>query len=303
VAVIVSLAAAPSAFALLAEQPVLTSARNEAYPAAAWNASGTVEYLVFAKDRRGHRFSYDAYLRSRDTAANPDTVSTEKLNGRGLGYTGGIDPPWVIYQQVTNGQSDLKLYNITTGRRTNPEGVNTSRWEWHATISGDWILFGRRKHTRPKHDAILLKNSATGQQRTLASVDRISLMPGQVNGSYATWTRCLTVCNVYVYDIANRATRWLPRPSTPEPLHQYASAVTPDGTVYLTRSGRRCGQSVRLVRYGASDPPTGTVIASLPAGRDLASTFARVNPSSTDLFYDRGTCSPIRMDIYKVTDG
>jgi hypothetical protein len=82
--------------------------------------------------------------------------------------------------------------------------------------------------------------------------------------------------------------------------------VTSSGAVYLARGRRTCGAGVRIVRYSAADVragATGSVIATLPAGRDTFSSFARENPDSTvAVFYDRVRCATNRWNVFKLTD-
>ena len=298
----VGLVGASAAFALLAETPVLTSPRNEITPAAGVNASGSTEFLVYARSRPNRPNVYDVYLRTTDTTTEPDTVSTVKLNTSGQGYGGGVDADRAVYQQVSAG-SDLRLYELATGARAEPAGVNSRQWEWHPTISGDWVLFGRRKFSRPRRDQILLKNLDTGELRVLASVRGISLHPGQVNGDFATWFRCTDVCNSFVHEIGAEATTRLARPAASGIRHQYATAVSPDGEVYLARSGNGCGANAKIVRYGSSDPATGTVVVALPRGVDMLAAFVRSRPTTgNELFYDRVNCGNRRWDVYQVVD-
>ena len=147
----------------------------------------------------------------------------------------------------------------------------------------------------------------TTAQRLLDQVRRArySLVPGQVQGNWATYTRCAAVCNVIRYDILAKTRTVLPKPVTSPPRYQFGGAVTSSGVVYVARSGPRCGSNLKVVRYfGAGDPATGAVVATLPKGKDLISMFARENgDGSTDVFYDRVGCRTLRWDVYKVTDG
>jgi hypothetical protein len=308
VAALLALAAlviAPAASALLAETAVVATPLSEADPAGDWNAARTREYITYDRNSRLHPNHYDAFLRKINTTS-PRFTKT-KLNTRGQGYGGGIDTPRVIYQQVYRGQSNLKLYRIDTRTRPAlPAGVNTTQWEWHPTISGDWILFGRRKPSIPHADKIMLFNLATLESRTLSTSTDFALSAGQVEGDWAVWSRCVTVCNVFKYQISTATTTKLarPDPTSDDPVHQWGPSVTGDGTVYLARGHNGCGESSEIVRYGASDPAEGTVVAELPfERRDLGFTYARANDDgSTDVFYDRYNCATGWYDIYKVHD-
>jgi hypothetical protein len=297
--VLAALVAVPLAYALLAEQPVFNTRKNERNPGAGLDGAGG-EVWVFTRSRVGYPNRYDAY-------AEEGASAPFKLNTSGQGWTGGIDYPVVVYQQVASGQSNIFLYDLSTDTRpATPDGVNTSKWEWHPTISGDWLLYGRDDTNTPTQ-RVILHNSTTHEERTLRTVTRAShyLQPDQVNGNWATYTRCRPVCNVVRYDIVANTSTTMDKPVTSRPRHQYAGAVTSTGAVYLVRSGPNCGERVKIVRYDAarSDPALGTIVAALPSGFDIAFAFARVNlAGSVDVFYDRVRCSTGRFDIYKVTD-
>lgn len=305
IAALAALLGAPAAFALLAETPVIATKASEFDPAGDWNVARTHEYITYDRNSTSQPGHYNAFLRTIKTSDG--SFTTVKLNTIGLGYGGGIDTPRVIYQQVYRGQSNLKLYRIGTGTRPAlPAGINTSLWEWRPTISGQWILFGRRKLSSPNGDKIILFNLATLESRTLATTPNLGLWPGQVEGDWAVWTRCVTLCNVFKYQLSSGIVTKLarPDPTSDDPVHQWASSVTADGTVYLARGLSGCGESTQIVRYGAGDPVEGTVVAELPLEKaHLTFTYARSNDDgSTDVFYDRYRCAAGNGDIYKVRD-
>ena len=295
-----ALAAAGVALAaLLPEEPVLSSSRNERNPAA--DATGTTEVLAFTRSRAGFPNRYDAFVKSGSDPA-------VQLNLGGQAWTGGIDYPVVVYQRIARGQSDLFMYDLSDGSRpATPLGVNTSRWEWHPTISGDWLLYGRDNTSNPTQRVVLHEHVTTHEERVLESITKAThyLQPDQVNGDWATYTKCAPNCNVFLYQISTQATTRLPKPVTDRPRQQYAGVVSPDGAVYLVRSGPRCGERVRIVRYDAAraDGTYGTIVAGLPSGRDIAFAFLREQfGGARDVLYDRVNCSTGRFDVYKVTD-
>jgi hypothetical protein len=142
-------------------------------------------------------------------------------------------------------------------------------------------------------------------ERTLSTITRATqfLQSDQINGNWVTYTRCAPNCNVRLYDIGAQTTTTLAKPVTTAPRQQYAGAVTSTGAVYLIRSGPKCGQQVRIVRYDAGDPQLGTIVAVIAKGYDVAISHARENPdASVDVFYDRVNCSTGKFNIIKVTD-
>jgi hypothetical protein len=206
-----------------------------------------------------------------------------------------------VYQEVRGRQSNLVLYDLAGRRRSAPPaGVNTRHWEWHPTLSGDWLLFGRQS-TAARADLVLLRNLATGETRRIARLRRgrrTLAEPGQVAGNYAVWFRCTPRCNVCRYDIAAGTTKRIPNPNARQ---QYDPSVTGDGTVYFLRSGRGCGTSVRLVRYPVGGPSR--ALAPLRAGRDSSHTYALANgDGTTTVLFDRVRCRTGARDIFEVVD-
>jgi len=293
-AITVALVLPPTASALLAEQGVLKSARNESNPAADWN--GTDSILGWARSRASNPNRYDAFVKN-------DGAAPVKLNRTGQGFMGGIDYPTVVYQQVAKRRSNLFLYDLSNGTRpATPAGVNTRKWEWHPTVSGDWLLFNRDDTSSPVQ-RIVLHNMQTGNERLLAKITRgaYSLEAGQVNGDWATYTRCKPVCNVIRYRISTSSSKTLAKPSTSKPRYQYGGSVASDGSAYLMRSGASCGSSVKIVRYGSGDPAKGTVVAALASNKDSRFTHVREDTNgSTEVFYDRVGCGSGQWDIFKI---
>jgi hypothetical protein len=305
---LVTLALASQALGFLPERAVVKTSADEANPAGEWNAAGNREWISYYRNSAGRPNHYDAFLRTVNHSNG--TITTTKLNTAGFGWGGGIDPVRriVVYQQVANGQSSLKQYRIPTRTRPAlPAGVNSGFWEWAPTTSGEWLLFGRRKLSLPDWDRIVLFNRVTLESRRLdETTDSDDLVPGQVNGDWVVWSRCVSLCNVFKYNVETDVETRLPRPDPDgdDPPHQWAPSVTADGTVYLARGGSGCGDSTKIVRFRTGDPAAGTVVATLPQDRfDTASTYARSNPNgSTDVFYDRVSCRTGKSDIYKLND-
>jgi hypothetical protein len=75
--------------------------------------------------------------------------------------------------------------------------------------------------------------------------------------------------------------------------------VTPDGTVYFTRGGQGCGESVELVRAARGATPR--VVYSLPPGMDVESTYAVRSGRTTRLYFDRIDCRSDRSAAFVLT--
>jgi hypothetical protein len=285
----------------LTEQPVFAGGKNERNPSAGFDGGGG-EVWAFTRSRTGYPNRYDAYAKEGTNAAI-------KLNTAGQGWTGGMDYPVVAYQQIAGGNSNIHFYDLNTDSRSTPE-INGAKWEWHPSISGtvdDYhVLFGRDNVNTPTQRVVLHEHPAH-MDHLLSIVTSAShyLQPDQLNGDWATFTRCTPVCNVLRYQVSTEAKIRIPKPVTDRPRHQYAGGVTSTGAVYLVRSGPRCGERVRIVRYddARSDPEFGTTIAAVTSGFDIAFAYVREDTlGNRDIFYDRVNCNNGRFDIYKVTD-
>jgi Divergent InlB B-repeat domain len=178
--------------------------------------------------------------------------------------------------------------------------VNTPRWEFWPSLSGRWLLFGRRARGGSRRKVILF-DLETGARRVLAATRSRSafLGPGQVNGGWVVWTKCTraTACNVWRYNIAGRHRHKVPNPGR----FQRAPSVTAEGTVYFVRSGGKCGSSVRLMRYFPGR--RAKALVKLPEGKNIADTYAFGGRRGTKLLYDRTSCrSPVGSDIFSLAE-
>lgn len=271
----------------VAQLPVRTTLAHEITPSAATG------WLAWAQGpRRNFRFWR--------LLVQPAGGSWRKVNrDRTHGYSGGFEGNRFVYQEVRGEQSNLSFYNLVSRTRSAPPaGVNTRHWEWHPTLSGDWLLFGRT-NIGLERDLVLLRNLVTGETRVLDSVPWAAggAEPGQVSGNYAVWYRCAPTCNVFRYDIAAETAAQIPNPGG----HQYDPSVTDDGTVYFVRSGFGCGVAVRLVRQ----PVDGSrkLLAQLVAGRDSAHTYAVENTDgTTSVYFHRANCRTNANDVLRIVD-
>jgi len=233
------------------------------------------------------------------------------LNRRGYGWAWSLDgaTTTAAYQQDRRGDSNVKLYDWSTGLRTNPGGaVNTARWEYEPALSGHWLVFGRlNRAAAPDVRRILLANLQTGQVTELArfrgSAATGTLSAPQVAGDWVTWTSMshrYEESSVHRYRIS---TGQVERIAHPEGRFDYLSAVGSDGTVYFLRSRGGCGSGVTFESYTAGGVLT--ALGALPAGRDGGDElFAASRPGgSVDLYVDSYGCtqSPPNGNIYMLT--
>jgi hypothetical protein len=204
-----------------------------------------------------------------------------------------MDARTLVVQVVRNRQADLLLFDLRTRRfHEPPRGGNTRAWEWHGSISGRSLLFGRFNGVNG-YD-IVLTDLRTGREHILDSVRGHGAYaePGQVNAGYAVWAGCPdNFCTVYRYNIRTRAVIRVPG----DYKHvQYRSAVSANGDVYYGRGLYSCGGQVKLMRYRPGEPPI--VLTTLPRGYD----FRFMNTDGRRVLYDRGRCSGGGSDIYSV---
>ena len=288
--VVVGLVCAGVAWAtLLTPQPVVT-AKGRQFAA---SATPGETYLAYDQSRPGHPNQFDVYVK-------PAGMRRFKVNTQGHAFGGGIDGTTMIYQSVLRGQSNLRLFDLVTHARSAPAGVNTRRAEFQPTISGDWILYGQEWSHRPVNWRVILHNTNTSETRIL--VERVNrphteVLPGQVNGDFVTWGSLSRTDNVFRYQISTQTKTKIPVP--PGKLLQYASSVTPAGTVFYVRSGFGCGNHVSLREYSSG---TDTVLARLPSGYDSFVTFAVDEGGGvTSLYFERYQCSTGKSHIYKLT--
>lgn len=237
-----------------------------------------------------------------------------------FGFAGGIDGTTVVYAERTarGAPSDIRFYDLARGTRTSaPAEVNTAHNEFRPSLSGDWLLFGRRSvasgpalHPILEQQAagagrpswqVLLYNRATGELRRLDRARGAYMQPGGVAGRYAVWASCPTFlrCTVHRYDIAARRKQAIPNPLG---RAQYAASVTAAGTVYFAESRSvDCGPELRIWRYALEGPRTALV--SFPDALGVFTTAALAGKGGrTTVFYDRYDCRSDLSDVYEVVD-
>ena len=196
--------------------------------------------------------------------------------------------------------SDLELWQLAPKKRiTLPSGINTRSWEWGGALSGDWLLFQRGEFDA-RSKSVRLINLKTKAKRTVITARgrTTGLEPGDLNGDFATYTKCATRCTAYRYQLSKRkATSVKP----PKGASDYASAVLADGTFYFVRSKAGCGKGVQVMRL---DPgkTTPVRVAKVPAGRDVQKLDATEIAGTRIVTYERYSCNfrVTRRDIVRV---
>jgi hypothetical protein len=217
------------------------------------------------------------------------------------GFPGSFRGNALVFQQIQTsaGQSDLWWSNLRTGEpRRLTNGVNTPDWEWRATVSGHRLLFGRLSRSAD----VWLYDTDSRELTMLASQGRSrgDLIPGQIAGRYAVWTRqSQSGEDVVLYDVVAGTHHLLAKPDF-APL-QYAPSVTSDGTVYFARSRFGCGNHVRLMRQPLGGDAV--VLADLPLGADFDKSQAfETSSGTTRVVFGMDSGCRGQADVYQVVD-
>jgi Divergent InlB B-repeat domain len=290
----VMLAALPGvpADAQVAQIAVRTTKKGEFQPARTTGA------LAWEQNTRRHPNHYDVMVQ-------PDGGSPQRVNRRRFSAAmGDFTGNGLIYQEyrgkpaTRKGRSDIWFYNTNSRNRSRMGKVNSRHWEYWPSTSGSWLLFGRT--TRNDAGRLYLYNLDTGIRRLLDKTKPgdSSIGPGQVNANFAVWSKCTKRCQVYLYDIAARDRRKIQNRGT----NQRAPSVTAGGTVYFSRGGAGCGQSVELVR--ARPDGSQDVLVNLQSVLDIRDTYVYTEPNGTvEVYYERNGCGkPAASDLYKIRD-
>ena len=283
-AVVALIGSALPALASRAVPVIATPALEEGFGASTsyidWGSapkSSPHAFVVYAKKRGGSRF--------RVSAAGTKA------------FGGGIDGTTLTYQQIDHGNSDIKMFDLVTKKRSDPPaGVDTGAWEYGPTVSGNFIQFARWFPSTSQR-SVMLFNTATSRSMTLGTVRgrKNYAEPGQVNGTFATWAVCTPKCNVYLLNLTTGHRIKVPNPGS---TYQYNPGVSVKGTVFFGRSGAACGSHANIYRYTPGGTPR--LALRLPNGVDEAQIFVFTSGNKTTVYFDRSVC-PHAFDIYKFT--
>jgi hypothetical protein len=213
-------------------------------------------------------------------------------------FSGGIDGSTMVYQisDPRDARPDIAMMDLDTRTPLEvPEGINTRRVEYAASISGDHILFARGIRNGA---TVVLFDTSTGESEVLYTkrhTERRSydVIPTQVNGNFAVWQQTAYRSNgrvidgdVWLHDIALGTTTRIP---TERGIWEYGSSVSADGTMYFGRSNPNCGEDAEIVER----QPEGTesVLYTFPIGEDFSFSFAVDDTNGTsDVYFDGGSC-------------
>jgi hypothetical protein len=270
--------------------PVQVAVKAKPPPVSERDGAAASGYLSWDQNSTSDPGHVNEYLqRAGKTPVRVNAAGTQ-------GFGGGISGRTLVYQQVTGGRSDLRLFDLLTHHRAAPfAGVNTNLYELHPTISGSWILFGRRAGNGAT--SVLLANTSTHAIRLLAHASPPgSVDPGQVSGDWATWDRCSSRCNVFRYRISTRGLAKVPNPLL---RFQLDPAVDSAGNVFYNRSGRRCGRGVHVMELLRGGTPR-TLLALKTTNDTGAMYLNETGTAGEHLLFGKFHCSTQSWDIYRI---
>ncbi|MEX2274742.1 MAG: hypothetical protein WEA10_04125 [Actinomycetota bacterium] len=291
--------------AAVAGSAIQTPVRNnpdvwEDFPAS--GTDGLNQFFAWTKNSQAKPNAFNAFLQNTSLKGiGPIRVNPSNTRG----YTGGIEGDRLLWQQVKRGQSDLRLYDYSQERNVAvPPGLNDNDWQWRPSFDGETYLYGQNRFNTP--DAPWKVILATEQDGSI--VDKIVLdsaknrckciWPGQVVGDYATWTKCTTTCQVWIYEISSDTST---RVSNETARNQYHGVPDVNGAVYLARGGNGCGENVNLVSYaygsGGRD-----LVTELPDGKDVTDLTVVPGSPSTIFFGRVGCTQQAQGDIFSIQE-
>ena len=250
---------------------------------------------------------------SADTAQHPnryalwvkvDTGAPRKITGNGSwADIGGIDLggphgdliSYDIFRPHARSY-DIGLYDVVTRHAVHAaDGANTLQNEFHPTISGEWLLFGKTP-LRAVSNCSLYKLDGSDTRPLFVAASRNFVQADQVNGDYAVYTECdATECSVHRYTISTDTDVTLPNAGRAA----YYASVTSTGVVYyVIGSPTRCGVGTSIRKWTGGSAPS---ITTLPNGVDVTqSMWAYERPAGgVTVYFTRVVCGGMfRSGIY-----
>lgn len=216
----------------------------------------------------------------------------------GITFDGPRANQAVFWQFRVNGSGtiqfvDLDSHNILRA----PRGINTARSEELATLSGNYLLFGRGGPFKGLQDRIMLYRFSTRNLSTLATTRGPKLSAGQVNGDYATWSQCgAASCQVTRLNLATDGK--VKPPAAPQGRANFASAVAENGTLFWVESDYdQCGNGSKIMRLRNGNV---TQIATLPDGVEADGLYAWSDGAKVFVIFTRTVCGQDDSGIYQV---
>ena len=270
-------------------EPVLDSPRYELD----YSAVPGYRSWIKASDANGYRLIVEPAGEDRYVVAQGAEV--------GIGSDLALDTVLgdVLVFTQTEVDADLRIWDLDAERFIHtPDGINTADPEYGAEISGEHLLLGRDPRHNGLPTQVVLVDLTSGRSRILAR-SKGAAGPDSLNGDWATYTVCPTsgptACDVYRYRISTGRVWALPRS---EHRSLYASAVTPDGTVFVVRGPGGCGGGVSIVRW---TPDGRRTLTELRDRFDVWNMDVLSEADATTLFFQRTTCStPLGYDIFRL---
>ena len=192
----------------------------------------------------------------------------------------------LYFQLIRRGRSSIAAFDLETRRLTKlPRFVNRGGWAWRPSISDGRLLFGEIDYTTNRY-SIVVADLRAGTRRVVAAVDGHAAYaaPGQINGSWATWTECPdNKCNVHRLDLRTGAEA--EAPGRRAGILRYGPSVARNGTAYFGQATTLCEAS-KIVRW--SGDGTLTTASTLPDGTAFQYSYVA---SGSRFLYDAVACN------------
>jgi hypothetical protein len=204
----------------------------------------------------------------------------------------------VFWEFAHRGNGRIRFFDIASGKvRAAPAGVNTTKSEELASVSGDYMVFARGPVGAVNDTRVILYRFSTHRLRTIASSTDPVFTADDVTGDWVVYTRCeTTTCNVIRYRISTR--HRVVMPPAPKGRANYFGTVLANGTVYYAQgSFNRCGGAVALQRRRDGHV---TTIATLASGADASSLDVARLGSGPVVVFQRIVCATGKGGIYRV---
>jgi hypothetical protein len=297
VVVLAALSMTATAFpaaAVVTPTPVKTDPSvDEYYPAA---SQDFLSWETYATGR------FTVYAQPRPTGAKWK-VNSSRTSGCCSSALPGTNS--IVYQQYTNSNSDLYLYNMASKTRKKlPAKVNTKFWEYWGVASSGYVAFMRITSSAR---VLLLYNRSTGNASQVASVKpgcSSCLRPDWVGATHMIYQQCSKsfVCKLRIWR-KGASTLTIPNPNG-SPYSQYGAAMDEaSGAIYYVRSTSWCGLFVEIRRVNVASLGTFTTIYDFPEGIDgnhVSLAPDRAVPTDTDLLFSQYDCIENNSDIYQI---
>jgi hypothetical protein len=228
----------------------------------------------------------------------PTGGATTKIPVRGNVSTGNIitsgpHAGQVVFRNDVSGNYNIRFYDLIGGTVSNaPKAANTSKDEYSATVSGDYMAFIRGF----KSGNLFLYQFSTGTTTNIRS----GVYAAALNGDYLAFSKFCTrtTCSVGRYQLSTGKSVRMPVPAPGRSL--YHAAVAADGTMFWVEgSYAHCGRHTKIRMKSGS---TVSTLWAAPAGDEVDYMLVDTLGGNPTLTYSLAKCpySSNRWGAYRI---